>query len=451
MLNRLPDPLDDPLETRPERVAPHVTALLCSFTKTSGATRDAANVFSAASAIDSFKIESPVKKINFDAANKENQPLDESALESLAKQMDDNHKPSETLKKEEAKPAVAPTIKPDEVDEPILQENPQRFVLFPIKYHEIWQMYKKAEASFWTAEEIDLSKDLHDWNNRLNDDEKYFISHILAFFAASDGIVNENLVERFSGEVQIPEARCFYGFQIMMENIHSETYSLLIDTYIKENSQRNYLFNAIETIPCIRKKADWAIKWIQDKNSSFAQRLVAFAAVEGIFFSGAFASIFWLKKRGLMPGLTFSNELISRDEGLHTDFACLLHSHLKNRASKEVIRDIITDAVRIEQEFLTEALPCALLGMNSNLMKQYIEFVADRLLVALGNEKIYKSSNPFDFMENISLGGKTNFFEKRVADYQKAGVMNSTKKVVEEAGAESKDSNGGDFSFDDDF
>ncbi|KAL7928913.1 ferritin-like superfamily [Trichoderma chlorosporum] len=405
----------------------------------------------AASAIDSFKIESPVKKINFDASNKENQPLDESALESLAKQMDDNHKPTETPKKVEAKPAVAATIKPDEVDEPILQENPQRFVLFPIKYHEIWQMYKKAEASFWTAEEIDLSKDLHDWNNRLNDDEKYFISHILAFFAASDGIVNENLVERFSGEVQIPEARCFYGFQIMMENIHSETYSLLIDSYIKENSQRDYLFNAIDTIPCIRKKADWAIKWIQDKNSSFAQRLVAFAAVEGIFFSGAFASIFWLKKRGLMPGLTFSNELISRDEGLHTDFACLLHSHLKNRASKEMIRDIITDAVRIEQEFLTEALPCALLGMNSNLMKQYIEFVADRLLVALGNEKIYKSSNPFDFMENISLGGKTNFFEKRVADYQKAGVMNSTKKVVEEAGAQPKDSNGGDFSFDDDF
>lgn len=408
----------------------------------------------AASAIDSFKIESPVKKINFNASDKENQPLDDAALESLAKQMDDNHKPAETVKidKSETKPSVAATIKSDEVDEPILQENPQRFVLFPIKYHEIWQMYKKAEASFWTAEEIDLSKDLHDWNNRLNDDEKYFISHILAFFAASDGIVNENLVERFSGEVQIPEARCFYGFQIMMENIHSETYSLLIDTYVKEHSQRNYLFNAIETIPCIRKKAEWAIKWIQDKNSSFAQRLVAFAAVEGIFFSGAFASIFWLKKRGLMPGLTFSNELISRDEGLHTDFACLLHSHLKNRASKEIIRDIITDAVRIEQEFLTEALPCALLGMNANLMKQYIEFVADRLLVALGNEKIYKSSNPFDFMENISLGGKTNFFEKRVGEYQKAGVMNSTKKPVEAASAEeSKGDNGGDFSFDDDF
>jgi ribonucleoside-diphosphate reductase subunit M2 len=314
-------------------------------------------------------------------------------------------------------------------------------------------MYKKAEASFWTAEEIDLSKDLHDWNNRINDDEKYFISHILAFFAASDGIVNENLVERFSGEVQIPEARCFYGFQIMMENIHSETYSLLIDSYIKEHAQREYLFNAIDTIPCIRKKADWAIRWIQDKESTFAQRLVAFAAVEGIFFSGAFASIFWLKKRGLMPGLTFSNELISRDEGLHTDFACLLHSHLKHRASKEIIKEIITDAVRIEQEFLTEALPCALLGMNANLMKQYIEFVADRLLVALGNDKIYKSTNPFDFMENISLGGKTNFFEKRVADYQKAGVMASTqRKTSDEAvPTETKGENGGDFAFDEDF
>ena len=314
-------------------------------------------------------------------------------------------------------------------------------------------MYKKAEASFWTAEEIDLSKDLHDWNNRLNDDEKFFVSHILAFFAASDGIVNENLVERFSGEVQIPEARCFYGFQIMMENIHSETYSLLIDTYIKEPAQRTYLFNAIDTIPCIRKKADWAIRWIQDRNSTYAQRLVAFAAVEGIFFSGAFASIFWLKKRGLMPGLTFSNELISRDEGLHTDFACLLFSHLKNRPSKEVVRDIIIDAVKIEQEFLTEALPCALLGMNANLMKQYIEFVADRLLVALGNEKVYRSTNPFDFMENISLGGKTNFFEKRVGEYQKAGVMNSTKKVASDdvTSPEAKNENGGDFSFDDDF
>ncbi|PFH61802.1 hypothetical protein XA68_16230 [Ophiocordyceps unilateralis] len=403
----------------------------------------------AASAIESLKMESPIKKLDFGAADKENRPLDQSADADAASDL----APKDTKDgKKDSKPDVATGIKPEEADEPLLQENPQRFVLFPIKYHEIWAMYKKAEASFWTAEEIDLSKDLHDWNNRINDDEKYFISHILAFFAASDGIVNENLVERFSGEVQIPEARCFYGFQIMMENIHSETYSLLIDTYIKEHAQRTYLFNAIETIPCIRKKADWAIRWIQDKDSSFAQRLVAFAAVEGIFFSGAFASIFWLKKRGLMPGLTFSNELISRDEGLHTDFACLLHSHLKTRASKEVIRGIITDAVTIEQEFLTEALPCGLLGMNATLMKQYIEFVADRLLVALGNDKVYKSANPFDFMENISLGGKTNFFEKRVADYQKAGVMASTKKNADD-GAASTDNKGegGDFTFDDDF
>ncbi|KAH7127692.1 ribonucleotide reductase [Dactylonectria macrodidyma] len=400
----------------------------------------------AASAIENFKMESPVKKLNFNASDKENQPIDESNVTALANSMDAKQKPVDVTNK--GKAVVSSTIKTEEMDEPLLQENPQRFVLFPIKYHEIWQMYKKAEASFWTAEEIDLSKDLHDWNNRLTADEQFFVSHILAFFAASDGIVNENLVERFSGEVQIPEARCFYGFQIMMENIHSETYSLLIDTYIKEPAQRTYLFNAIETIPCIRKKADWAIKWIQDKDSSFAQRLVAFAAVEGIFFSGAFASIFWLKKRGLMPGLTFSNELISRDEGLHTDFACLLHSHLKGRASKKIIEDIITDAVTIEKEFLTEALPCALLGMNSDLMKQYIEFVADRLLVALGNEKVYKSSNPFDFMENISLGGKTNFFEKRVGDYQKAGVLNSTKKNDEES---PKGENGGDFTFDDDF
>ena len=329
-------------------------------------------------------------------------------------------------------------------------------------------MYKKAEASFWTAEEIDLSKDSHDWNNRLNDDERYFISHVLAFFAASDGIVNENLVERFSGEVQIPEARCFYGFQIMMENIHSETYSLLIDTYIKEQKQRTYLFDAIDTsksgssmwflpfvdlttVPCIRKKADWAIRWIQDQNSTFASRLVAFAAVEGIFFSGSFASIFWLKKRGLMPGLTFSNELISRDEGLHTDFACLLFSHLNNRPSKQAVQNIITEAVTIEQEFLTDALPCALLGMNSSLMKQYIEFVADRLLVALGNQKFYNVSNPFDFMESISLTGKTNFFEKRVGDYQKAGVMASTAKQESSKEDVPKNENGGDFNFDEDF
>ncbi|KAK4250565.1 ribonucleotide reductase [Corynascus novoguineensis] len=405
----------------------------------------------ATSAIEALKMESPVKKLDFSASNKENAPFD-ADLATLEAEIDANHHKTTLDKKEEAlKPAVAPTIKPEEADEPLLQENPQRFVLFPIKYHEIWQMYKKAEASFWTAEEIDLSKDLHDWNNRLNDDEKYFISHILAFFAASDGIVNENLVERFSGEVQVPEARCFYGFQIMMENIHSETYSLLIDTYIKEPAQRTHLFNAIDTIPAIRKKADWALRWITDKKSTFAQRLVAFAAVEGIFFSGAFASIFWLKKRGLMPGLTFSNELISRDEGLHTDFACLLFSHLNHRPSKQVIEDIIVDAVRIEQEFLTEALPCALLGMNANLMKQYIEFVADRLLVALGNEKVYRSTNPFDFMENISLGGKTNFFEKRVGEYQKAGVMASTKKFAQEDAEEPKGENGGDFTFDDDF
>jgi ribonucleoside-diphosphate reductase subunit M2 len=313
-------------------------------------------------------------------------------------------------------------------------------------------MYKKAEASFWTAEEVDLSKDLHDWHNRLNDDERFFVSHVLAFFAASDGIVNENLVERFSGEVQIPEARCFYGFQIMMENIHSEMYSLLIDTFIREPKQKQYLFDAIDTIPCIRKKADWALRWISDKESTFAQRLVAFAAVEGIFFSGSFASIFWLKKRGLMPGLTFSNELISRDEGMHTDFACLLFSHLNNRPNKQAVQDIIAEAVKIEQEFLTDALPCALLGMNATLMKQYIEFVADRLLLSLGNSKFYNANNPFDFMENISLAGKTNFFEKRVGDYQKSGVMASTQKKTETPNEEKAEpENGGAFTFDEDF
>ncbi|KAK4193585.1 ribonucleotide reductase [Podospora australis] len=402
----------------------------------------------AASAIASLKMESPVKKLNFSAPDKENKPFD-ADVATLEAEIDANYN-QKNIMSETKEEAVSPA-KQEAMDEPLLQENPNRFVLFPIKYHEIWQMYKKAEASFWTAEEIDLSKDLHDWNNKLTDDEQFFVSHILAFFAASDGIVNENLVERFSAEVQIPEARCFYGFQIMMENIHSETYSLLIDTYIKEPAQRTYLFNAIDTIPCIRKKADWALRWISDKDATFAQRLVAFAAVEGIFFSGAFASIFWLKKRGLMPGLTFSNELISRDEGLHTDFACLLFSHLNNRPSKQLIEDIIVDAVKIEQEFLTEALPCALLGMNSTLMKQYIEFVADRLLVALGNEKVYRSTNPFDFMENISLGGKTNFFEKRVGEYQKAGVMASTKKFDEAEVTENTNENGGDFAFDEDF
>ncbi|OBT72880.1 ribonucleoside-diphosphate reductase small subunit [Pseudogymnoascus sp. 05NY08] len=401
-----------------------------------------------ASSLENLKMnDSPAKKLDFAAVGKENLPFDAQApVDAVV----ETKKP---IVAEADLSLIAPTIKPEEADEPLLQSNPNRFVLFPIKYHEIWQMYKKAEASFWTAEEIDLSKDLHDWNNRLNDDERYFISHVLAFFAASDGIVNENLLERFSSEVQIPEARCFYGFQIMIENIHAETYSLLIDTYIKEQAQRTYLFNAIETIPCIKKKADWAVRWIQDKDSTFAQRLVAFAAVEGIFFSGSFASIFWLKKRGLMAGLTFSNELISRDEGLHTDFACLLFSHLRHRPSKKAVQDVITEAVSIEQEFLTEALPCALLGMNANLMKQYIEFVADRLLLSLGNEKYYKSTNPFDFMENISLAGKTNFFEKRVADYQKTGVMASTTKKHEDTAAqiESKAENGGDFNFDEDF
>ncbi|CDZ97586.1 ribonucleotide reductase small subunit [Phaffia rhodozyma] len=313
----------------------------------------------------------------------------------------------------------------EEKDEPLLQATERRFVLFPIQYKEIWQAYKKAEASFWTAEEMDLSKDSNDWENKLNDNERHFISHVLAFFSSSDGVVNENLLERFSQEVQSAEARCFYGFQIMMENIHSETYSLLIDTYIKDNDQRDYLFNALDNIPCIRKKGDWALKWISSKTSTFAERLVAFAAVEGIFFSGSFASIFWLKKRGLMPGLTFSNELISRDEGLHTDFACLLFHHLRRRCHPDVIEAIIREAVEIEQEFLSDALPVSLIGMNCTLMCQYIEFVADRLLVALGNPKFYHSKNPFDFMEMISLTGKTNFFEKKVSDYAKSGVNQS--------------------------
>lgn len=274
---------------------------------------------------------------------------------------------------------------------------------------------------------MDLLKDMHDWNGRLNDNERRFISHVLAFFAASDGIVNENLVERFSTEVQVAEARCFYGFQIMMENIHSETYSLLIDTYIKDPAERERLFDAIENIPCVKRKADWALRWISDKRSTFAERLVAFAAVEGIFFSGSFAAIFWLKKRGLMPGLTFSNELISRDEGMHTDFACLLFSHLRRRPHPDTVERVITEAVKIEQEFLTDALPVRLIGMNAELMCQYIEFVADRLLVSFGNEKVYKATNPFDFMDMISLQGKANFFERRVSDYSKANFTRSTR------------------------
>ena len=309
--------------------------------------------------------------------------------------------------------------------EVLLQENKERFVLLPIKYPEIWKMYKSHEASFWTAEEIDLSPDLKDWE-RITSDEQHFIKHVLAFFAASDGIVNENLAVNFMKEVQLPEARCFYGFQIMIENIHSETYSLLIDTYIKDPVEKARLFNAIETVPCVQKKAQWALKWIN--NGSFAERLVAFAAVEGIFFSGSFCSIFWLKKRGLMPGLSFSNELISRDEGLHCDFACLLYGMLDKKLTQERVYEIIRDAVENEHDFVTDALPVSLIGMNAKLMCQYIEFVADRLLVALGYPKIYNATNPFDFMEFISLQGKTNFFEKRVAEYQKAGVMNTKEQ-----------------------
>ena len=313
------------------------------------------------------------------------------------------------------------------ITEPLLQDNKDRFVIFPIQHNDIWQFYKNAEASFWTAEEVDLSPDLHEWQNKLNDNERFFISRVLAFFAASDGIVNENLAINFLQEVQYPEARCFYGFQIMIENIHSEMYSLLIDTYVKDPAEKDYLLRAIETIPCVTKKAKWALRWIT--KGSFAERLIAFAAVEGIFFSGSFCSIFWLKKRGLMPGLTFSNELISRDEGLHCDFACLLYvNHLQNKLSEETIREIIVDAVAIEKEFVTDALPVKLIGMNAELMCQYIEFVADRLLVALGCNKVWNATNPFDFMELISLQGKTNFFERRVGEYQKTGVAQTNSE-----------------------
>jgi ribonucleoside-diphosphate reductase beta chain len=312
--------------------------------------------------------------------------------------------------------------------EPILQENKDRFVLFPIKHKDIWEMYKKAEASFWTAEEIDLSADTVDWEAKLNADERHFVKHVLAFFAASDGIVNENLAVNFMNEVQYPEARCFYGFQIMIENIHSETYSLLIDSYIKDPKEKDYLFHALDNMPCVTKKGEWALRWIE--NGNFAERLVAFAAVEGIFFSGSFCSIFWLKKRGLMPGLTFSNELISRDEGLHCDFACLLYKQLVNKLSQEDVHAIIANAVEIEKEFVSDALPVKLIGMNADLMCQYIEFVADRLLMSLGYGKLYNAVNPFDFMEMISLQGKTNFFEKRVAEYQKSGVMSKKEDNV---------------------
>ena len=304
--------------------------------------------------------------------------------------------------------------------EKILTENKNRFVLFPIQHHDIWNFYKKAEASFWTAEEIELSADLADWE-KLNPGEQHFVKHVLAFFAASDGIVNENLAENFVAEVQYTEAKFFYGFQIMMENIHSETYSLLIDTYIKDKEEQNHLFNAIDTVPAVQKKAEWALRWIGSE--SFVERLIAFAAVEGIFFSGSFCSIFWLKKRGLMPGLSFSNELISRDEGMHTDFAVhLYNNHIENKLTKERIIEIIDSALEIEKEFITEALPVSLIGMNSDLMKQYLEYVSDRLLMDLGVGKVYNSDNPFDFMKNIAMENKTNFFEKRVSEYSKSGV-----------------------------
>ena len=308
--------------------------------------------------------------------------------------------------------------------EPLLAPDDNRFVMFPIKHEDIWKMYKTQVDCFWRAEEIDLTKDLTNWES-LNRDEKYFISMILAFFAASDGIVLENLASRFMNEVQISEARAFYGFQIAMENVHSETYSLLIETYIKDTFEKDRLFNAIEIFPCIKKKSDWAQKWIHDNRSSFATRLIAFACVEGIFFSGAFCSIYWLKKRGLMPGLTFSNELISRDEALHCEFAVLLYSKLVKKMSKARIHEIIKEAVDIESEFICDALPCRLIGMNSQLMTQYIQFVADRLSVQLGYDKIYNVTNPFEFMELISLEGKTNFFEKKVDSYALANKTNS--------------------------
>lgn len=312
--------------------------------------------------------------------------------------------------------------------EPILQENKNRFVIFPIKHNDIWEWYKKQEASIWTAEEIDLHQDLTDWNNKLNDDERFFIKHILAFFAASDGIVNENLAVNFLSEVQYPEAKFFYGFQLMMENIHSEVYSLLIDTYIKDDKEKDELFRAVEVFPAITKKANWALKWVD--SPSFAERLIAFSAVEGIFFSGSFCSIFWMKKRGLLPGLTFSNELINRDEGLHADFAVYLHNnHIVNKVPKSRITEILVDALNIEREFITESLPVSLIGMNAALMTQYLEFVTDRLLVEYGCERVYNCSNPFDFMDMISLQGKTNFFEKRVAEYQKSGVMNTDSEA----------------------
>ncbi|KAJ8077473.1 Ribonucleotide-diphosphate reductase (RNR), small subunit [Marasmius tenuissimus] len=311
--------------------------------------------------------------------------------------------------------------------EPLLQESSDRFVLFPIHFQEVWNMYKKAQASIWTAEEIDLSKDIQDWDKKLTSNERFFISRVLAFFATSDGIVNENLTSRFATEVTLPEARCFYGLQIMIENVHAETYALLIHTFVTDSEERDQLFRAIDTVDSIKLKAQWALKWIANKEASFAERLVAFAAVEGIFFSGSFAAIFWLRKRGLMPGLTFSNELIARDEGLHTEFATLMFSLLEHKPPVDTILAIIQEAVSIEQQFVRDSLPVDLIGINSTTMGKYIEFVANRLLEALGSTPIYDASNPFDFMELISMEGKTNFFEKRVSEYTTGNIVSGQK------------------------
>ena len=318
----------------------------------------------------------------------------------------------------------ADTSKIYDNDEILLKKNKNRFVLFPIKYTDIYEEYKKAESTFWTTNEIDLSKDINDWN-KLNVNEQYFIKNIIGFFAGSDGIIIENLAVRFLNEIEIPEVRSFYSYQIFNENIHSETYSLLIDTYIKDNEEKNKIFNSIENIPCIAKKASWAYKWIQNNEVNFATRLIAFSIVEGIFFSGSFCAIYWLKKRGLMPGLTFSNELISKDEGMHCHFACLLYSYIKNKIKPEIIYEMIKEAVEIEKEFITDSIPCAMIGMNADMMKQYIEFVSDRLLIQLGYEKIWNRENPFDFMELISLRPKANFFELRVGEYAKSSIAES--------------------------
>lgn len=311
-------------------------------------------------------------------------------------------------------------------NEILLEKSENRFVLFPIKYNDIYEEYKKAESSFWTANEIDLSKDLNDWE-KLNENEKYFIKNIIGFFAGSDGIIMENLAQRFLNDIEIPEIRAFYSYQIFNENVHSETYSLLIDTYIKDNEEKIKIFNSIENIPCVAKKAKWAYKWIENKDVNFATRLLAFSIVEGIFFSGSFCAIYWLKKRGFMPGLTFSNELISKDEGTHCYFACLLYSYIKNKLKPEIVYEIIKEAVEIEKEFITDSIPCNLIGMNADLMKQYIEFVSDRLLVQLGYEKIWNSENPFDFMEMISLRPKANFFELRVGEYAKSSISENNE------------------------